>query len=117
MPPTEKTGFERLFERRMKDPKFAREFARAKKEIDEVDRLIRELDAARALEGINKTALARELRMIPSAVRRLLTMKGANPAIRTLLRLGHQLGYTLRWEPVRRSTHSRAPRRAHAEAR
>jgi ribosome-binding protein aMBF1 (putative translation factor) len=96
-------GFERFVAERMRRKGFAEAHAKAKADIEEVDRLVADLEAARAFDGISKAELARALGMVPSAVRRLLTARGANPGLKTLVVIGRVLGYRLRWEPIARS--------------
>ena len=62
----------------MRDAKFARRYAKARAEIDAVDRIVRALDEARIALGMSKADLARLISAKPEIVRRLFTSKGAN---------------------------------------
>jgi DNA-binding phage protein len=79
----------------MKDPTFAAEYRAARAEIDAVDKLVRALDAARALDGLSKADLARKIGSQPEMVRRLLTARKANPTMDTVLKVTKALGYHL----------------------
>ena len=90
-----RTGFDRYFARRMKNPRFATEYARARAKIDATDTLIRALETERKRSGISKAALARRIRVKPEIVRRLLTDMGGNPTIGTVLKVVSALGLHL----------------------
>jgi len=87
MAPRTKTGFDRYFDDRMKDPAFAAEYGQERAEIDAVDTLIRALDEARLRSGLTKAGLARRIDAKPEIVRRLLTEAGSNPTMTTVLKL------------------------------
>ena len=94
-----KTGFDRYFDERMKEPVFAAEYAKARAEIDAVDTLIRALDQARERSGMTKAGLARRIRAKPEIVRRLLTDAGGNPTMTTVLKVASALGCHLELVP------------------
>ncbi len=99
MPAKPKTGFDRYFAERMKDPTFASQYRAARAEIDATDELVRALDAAREVEGITKAELARRIDAKPEMIRRLLTATGANPTMATVLKVAGALGYHLELVP------------------
>jgi DNA-binding phage protein len=99
-----KTGFDRYFEKQMEDPAFADEYAKARAEIDQTDRLMRALDAAREKKGWSKADLAREADMTPEAIRRLFTARSMNPTLLTVTRIATALGYRVELVSERRST-------------
>ncbi len=49
-----KTGFDKYFDSKMADAKFAAGYQRARAEIDTVDRIIRQLDEARLADQVSK---------------------------------------------------------------
>ncbi len=51
-----KTGFDKYFGQRMRDPNFASEYRQARAEIDAIDTLIRALDQARERSGTTKAS-------------------------------------------------------------
>ena len=77
--PRKKTGFDRYFASRMKDPAFASAYAKARATIDSIDALVRALDDARLLLGVSKAELARQIEARPEIVRRLFTAADPNP--------------------------------------
>ena len=91
----QKTGFDKFFDAEMRDPKFAREYARARREIETVDRIVQALDAARIEVGMSKAELARLISAKPEIVRRLLTAKSPNPTLSTVVKIATALGYTI----------------------
>lgn len=88
MAQSSKTGFDRYFDKRMKDPDFAEGYVREREAIDQVDALIRQLDEARVDLGLSKAEFARRIGKLPVVVRRLLTKKGTNPTLMMAVRLG-----------------------------
>jgi DNA-binding phage protein len=109
-----RTGFDRYFDDRKKDPTFAAEYGQARAEIDAVDTLIRALDQARERSGLSKAALARRIDAKPEIVRRLLTDAGGNPTMTTVLKLLSALDCRLELVP---NTGRRKVRRAATASR
>lgn len=110
-----RTGFDRYFDDRMKDPAFAAEYGQARAEIDAVDTLIRALDQARERSGLSKAALAGRIDAKPEIVRRLLTDTGGNPTMTTVLKLASALDCRLELVSNagrRKGTHAATARRA-----
>lgn len=95
-----KTGFDRYFDERMKDPSFAEGYARERQAVDQVDLLIRQLEEARLNLGVSKAELARRIGKLPVVVRRLLTKKGANPTLMMAVKLGSVVGLKLGYLPA-----------------
>jgi DNA-binding phage protein len=102
------TSFDRFFDEQMKDPAFAAEYQQARAEIDGTDKLVRALDGARALRGMSKADLAREIQARPEVLRRLFTAKGANPTMDTVLKVVTALGFHLELVPNEVSSGRRA---------
>lgn len=108
-----KTGFDRYFDKRMKDPDFAEGYVRERDAIDEVDALIRQLDEARVDLGLSKAEFARRIGKLPVVVRRLLTKKGTNPTLMMAVRLGAAVGLKLAYQPARPPARTRSsPKRS-----
>ena len=104
---------DRRLARRMEDPEFRRGFERVTAEIKAVDAIVNALDDLRAEQGMSKTELAREIEKNPSSIRRLLTLDGANPELRTVVAMANALNADLCLVP--RSKNGRRDRQA-AEA-
>lgn len=92
---SKKTGFDKFLDEQLRNPQFAKKYARARSEIDAVDRIVRALDDARIALGMSKAELARLIAAKPEIVRRLFTSKGANPTLATVVKVASALGYTL----------------------
>ena len=99
MPRRKKTGFDKYFDSRMKDPAFASAYTEARAVIDSTDALIRALNSARLLEGLSKAELARQIAARPEVVRRLFTAADTNPTLATVLKLADALGFHLELVP------------------
>jgi DNA-binding phage protein len=110
-----KTGFEKYVRSRMDDPAFAKAYEAARAEVDAVDALMRQLDAARRRARLTKADLARQASTPQESVRRLLTAKRSNPALQTVVRLATVVGLQVQLRPIRRralpavGTASRSP--------
>ncbi len=107
------TGIEshhdRRLARRMEDPEFRREFERAVAETKAVDAIVNALDELRAEHGITKADLAREIDKNPSSIRRVLTLSGSNPELRTVVAMANALDADLCLVPrTKRGRNSRA---------
>ncbi len=92
MAPRTKTGFDRYFDERMRNPSFAAEYTEARAEIDAIDTLVRALDQARERSGLTKADLARKIDAKPEIVRRLLTASSGNPTMATVLKVASAVG-------------------------
>jgi DNA-binding phage protein len=77
--------------RRMEDSEFRREFERETAEITAVDAIVNALDELRAEQGKSKAELAREIGKNPASIRRLLTLDGSNPELRTVVAMANAL--------------------------
>ncbi len=82
---------DRRLARRLEDPEFRREFEREAAETSAIDTIVNALDALRAEHGVTKADLAREIGKNPSSVRRLLTLDGSNPELRTIVAITNAL--------------------------
>lgn len=95
-----RTGFDRYFDARMKDRKFAAAYAEARAEIDSVDALMQAVEAARAKVGLSKAELARRTGTRPEAMRRLFTTDTPNPTVATMMSILRSMGYSLALVPA-----------------
>lgn len=95
-----RTGAERFFAEQMKDPTYAAGYRRARARIDAIDRILRAVDDRRSAQGMSKAELARRALLPPQQVRRVLTAKGVNPTLDTVLAMSAAVGLELRPTPV-----------------
>ncbi len=95
-----KTAFDRYFEARMKDPSFADEYRRERREIDAIDTVIRALDAARVRVGFSKADLARRIGARPEFVRRIFTSSARNPTLKSVVKMADALGMHVQLVPA-----------------
>ena len=107
-----KTGFDRYFDGRMKDKAFAAHYNAARAEIDSVDELIRQLEAARVESGLTKAEVARRAGTPPEVVRRLFTMESPNPTMSTVMSLARTMGLSIALVPARRGAPRKTKRAA-----
>lgn len=82
---------DRYLAQRLEDPEFRREFERASAETKAIDAIVNGLDQLRAEHGMTKSDLAREIGKNPSSIRRLLTLSGSNPELRTVIAMANAL--------------------------
>lgn len=92
---------DRYLARQMEDPEFRREFERELAEITAIDTVVNALDELRAEQGKSKAELAREIGKNPASIRRLLTLDGANPELRTVVAMANALDADVRIVPRR----------------
>lgn len=92
---TERTGAERYLQSRLSDPEYRAEHERARRRIDQIDRVIRALDDRREKLKLSKAELARRAEMQPEAVRRLFSAERPNPTLHTLAAIAEALGLDL----------------------
>ncbi|MGH9093114.1 MAG: helix-turn-helix domain-containing protein [Acidimicrobiales bacterium] len=86
------TGAERYFRERRQDVGYEATYQRARRRIEDVDRIVRVIDERRIALGLTKAELARRMGARPEAVRRLLSARHANPTLATVVALAHELG-------------------------
>lgn len=84
----------------LQDPEFLRQYVVESVRIATVDRIVNELDAARAAADLSKAALARAISAEPAAVRRLLSAGHVNPTLGTLAEVAAALGMRVTLEPL-----------------
>lgn len=90
-----RTGAERSFAERAKEPSFQAAYNEARRRITQTDRLVRALDDRREALGMSKAELARRANLAPEVVRRLFSMISPNPTISTITAIADALGLEL----------------------
>jgi len=93
MPTTlDTTHHDRRLARRLKDdPEFRAEFERQRREIAQIDSIVRQLDELREQAGMSKAELARAIGKAPSSIRRFFTAD-VNPELKTVAAVADVLG-------------------------
>ena len=91
----ERSGAERYLEERLRDHEYREAYERARRRIDQIDRVIRVLDKRREELNLTKAELARRADMPPEAVRRLFSAERPNPTLYTLASIAEALGLDL----------------------
>lgn len=89
---------ERMLARRLEDPEFRDEYERARRAIEQVDSVIRQLDELRDSAGLSKAQLARRIGREPSSIRRLFTAQ-SNPELLLVASIAEDLDADVRVVP------------------
>ena len=90
------TYHDRRVARRLKeDPEFRAEFERQRREIAQIDAVVRQLDELREEAGMSKAELARAIGKEPSSIRRFFTAD-VNPELKTVAAVADILGAEVR---------------------
>lgn len=76
----------------LQNPEFGAQFESELRLIREIDRLVTELDASRALNGVSKRELADQIGVTDSQVRRLFSSPDKNPTLKSFLSMAAALG-------------------------
>ncbi|NJC69164.1 XRE family transcriptional regulator [Planosporangium thailandense] len=84
----------------LNDPEFLRAYIVESMQIQTVDRLVNELDAARAAAGMTKADVARAILANDAAIRRLFTQAGGNHTVGTMSAVAAVFGLRLTFEPL-----------------
>ncbi|HVQ57479.1 MAG TPA: helix-turn-helix transcriptional regulator [Solirubrobacterales bacterium] len=82
---------QRLARRLKEDPEFRMEFERQRREIAQIDAVVRQLDELREEAGMSKAELARAIGKEPSSIRRFFTAD-VNPELKTVAAVADILG-------------------------
>jgi DNA-binding phage protein len=90
-----RTGAERYFRDRQRDPEYVAAYRDARRRIAEVDQIMGAIDRQRVAREMSKAELARRIGVRPEAVRRLFASKGANPTLATVVALARELDLDL----------------------
>jgi ribosome-binding protein aMBF1 (putative translation factor) len=113
------TRHDRRLARRLKeDPEFRAEFERQRRQIAQIDAVVRQLDELREEAGMSKAELARAIGKEPSSIRRFFTAD-VNPELKTVAAVADVLGARVevvaaKTSRTKRSGEKRAPRAAAA---
>jgi ribosome-binding protein aMBF1 (putative translation factor) len=89
----------RLARRLREDPEFRDEFERQRRQIDQIDSVVRQLDELREASGMSKAELARAIGKKPSSIRRFFTAE-VNPELKTVAAVADVLGARLEVIPA-----------------
>jgi DNA-binding XRE family transcriptional regulator len=81
----------RLARRLKEDPEFRAEFEQQRRQIAQVDAVVRQLDELRVKAGMSKAELARAIGKEPSSIRRFFTAN-VNPELKTVAAVADVLG-------------------------
>jgi ribosome-binding protein aMBF1 (putative translation factor) len=81
----------RLAQRLKGDPEFRGEFERQRREVAQIDAVVRQLDELREEAGMSKADLARAIGKEPSSIRRFFTAD-VNPELKTVAAVADILG-------------------------
>jgi transcriptional regulator with XRE-family HTH domain len=84
----------------LEDPEFLREYVAESVRIATIDRIVNELDEARAAAGLTKARLAHSISSEPATVRRLFSSRHVNPTLGTLAEIAAALGMRVVLEPL-----------------
>ena len=76
----------------LRDPEARASYERERREIDQIDAVIRSLDRLRLDAGISKAELARRIGRNPSSIRRLFTAQRARPELPLIVAIADELG-------------------------
>ena len=76
----------------LQDPEARASYERERREIDQIDAVIRSLDQLRVEAGISKAELARRIGRNPSSIRRLFTAQRARPELPLIVSIADELG-------------------------
>lgn len=106
---------DRRREERLRDSAFRAPYDRAAREVGQIDRVIRALDALRIDQKMSKAELARRISRNESSIRRLFTSHQTRPEFPLLAAIAEVLGAQLAVVPVtsdaRRSVKRRGGKR------
>lgn len=99
----------RLARRLGEDPEFRAEFERQRREVAQIDSVVRQLDELRERAGMSKADLARAIGKAPSSMRRFFTAD-VNPELKTVAAVADVLGARIE---VVATSDSQSKRRRH----
>jgi ribosome-binding protein aMBF1 (putative translation factor) len=110
------TYHDRRIARRLKeDPEFRAEFERQRREIVQIDAVVRQLDELREEAGMSKAELARAIGKEPSSIRRFFTAD-VNPELKTVAAVADVLGAKVQVVTSGASRRKRAGKKRSARA-
>ena len=94
-----RTGAERYFAELRKDPEYEAAYQAARRRIDQIGSIIREMDKRRSSLDLSKAEVARRSNLRPEVVRRLFSAESPNPTLSTLVAVADALGMELAAAP------------------
>lgn len=94
-----RTGAERYLKKRREGAEYQAAYDVARRQIDQIDAIIRDLDERRCTLNLSKAELARRSRLRPEVVRRLFSAESPNPTLWTVVALAGALDMHLATEP------------------
>jgi ribosome-binding protein aMBF1 (putative translation factor) len=98
--PLDTTYHDRRLARRLReDSEFRDEFERQRRQVDQIDSVVRQLDELREASGMSKAELARAIGKKPSSVRRFFTAD-VNPELKTVAAVADVLEAKLEVRPT-----------------
>ena len=109
------THHDRRLARRLKDPEFRAEFERQRREIAQIDAVVRQLDELREEAGMSKAELARAIGKEPSSIRRFFTAD-VNPELKTVAAVADVLGARVEVVAAKTSRAKRAGKKSSPRA-
>ncbi len=83
------------------------EYERARREIEQIDAVIRSLDELREDAGMSKAELARRVGRNPASIRRLFTAEQARPELPLIISIANALDASVEVKPRSRRSASR----------
>jgi DNA-binding phage protein len=86
--------------RDLEDEEFRRQYLLDSQRIATIDRIVNELDAARAKAGLSKAALARAVNGSEASMRRLFSAPSVNPTLGSLAEIAAALGLKVTLQPL-----------------
>lgn len=92
---------------RLRNPEFAQEYEATRRQIDQIDAVVRTLDHLRIQAGMPKAELARRIGKNPAAIRRLFSSE-VNPELGTVAAIAVALNAEIKIVPQKAG---RTPRR------
>ena len=90
----------------MKDPEVEAAYLTARRRIDQIDAIIRELDRRRSSLDLTKAEVARRADLRPEVVRRLLSAESPNPTLSTLAAVADALEMKVILKPLEQANAS-----------
>ena len=85
-------SFDEYLETQLASPEFEDQYLTELRLIQEIDRLVNELDRAREANQLSKEALAEKLGVNGSQIRRLFSSSEINPTMKSFLAIANALG-------------------------
>lgn len=80
----------RVARHRREDPEYRAEYERFRRQVEQIDAVVNELDELRERAGISKAELARRVGKDPASIRRLFSAE-VNPELKTIAAIADAL--------------------------